>query len=720
MKFNPASATRFLFALLVVGAISTSVLGEKPDSKTAKKINWETANPAEIDLATIDIDRLDLSKETVKRIDLDKWDLSKIDVSKVKDPLSAKWIQKVLKEKKSLDKTLGSYRPGELEKLQQQNLHWLQKPPPLVEQKLSRNHTQSSVQIEKLAKQIDAVIESKLRESNGTFNPLTSDEQFVRRIYLDIAGRTPTAAEAQAFLLDRSANKRQALIDKLLLSPDYPSQMFNWVADMLRVRDLKSNQGENSSYQAWLMDQFTANRSWSKTVHDLMVAGGDLVTQPAVGWLVRDAGMPLDSLSNTLTTFLGANIACAQCHDHPFAAYTQRNFYELAAFFGSTSVPGKNVRGAPKVLKDRYHSVNDVSGKFLSLPDDYKYQDAKPGSQVEPAFPVLTDLAPSRSRSSPNALGREDFAGWLTNRRNEQFGATIANRLWGKAFGRAVMEPVTEMDNLDDPEKKHDPRLIHAIANLMQDLDFDLMAFQRVMFFTRAYQAQANPSPEFGDPYFFPGPTLRRMTAEQAWDSLATLAKGEAVNEHHRDRRTLTASYNVFKPGAVEAIEKGGKEHRLEFDTLIAEAGKMSERFVRESKDETGKRGKKADKGEGGANFARASERQQPEENKHFLRQFGQSPRELMDNATLEGSIPQVLMLMNSRQHEMLASADSYLMQGALKASRTEAERVDFVYLSFLSRRPSVAERAIISREKMDLNQLIWTLMNTREFIFVQ
>ena len=90
-----------------------------------------------------------------------------------------------------------------------------------------------------------------------------------------------------------------------------------------------------------------------------------------------------------------------------------------------------------------------------------------------------------------------------------------------------------------------------------------------------------------------------------------------------------------------------------------------------------------------------------------------------MDNATLEGSIPQALMLMNSKQHEMLADSDSYLMQGA-KASRTDTDRVDFVYLSFLSRRPSVAERAVIARDKMDLNQLIWTLMNTREFIFVQ
>lgn len=726
-----ASMLAFIFAP-AFGADSkkgkTKKKAEPEETGTEKKIDLLTADPATVDLSKIDPAKLDLTKESVKRIDLDKWDLSKIDTSKVKDPLAAKWIQKVVKEKAAREKTLGKYEPGELEKIQQQNLQWLRRPTPFKEPELTRAHRHAPEQIERAAKMIDEVVATKLRESNQDINPLATDEQFVRRIYLDVAGRIPTSEEVMAFLADNSQAKRRDLIDKLLLSEDYPSQMFNWLADMMRVRELKSNQGENDSYQAWLLDQVKANRPWSQTVCDMLTAEGDLVTAPAVGWLVRDSGMPLDSLANTLTTFMGGSVGCAQCHDHPINDYTQRNFYEMAAFFGSTDVPGKNVRGAPKVLKDRFHRVVSAPEKFLSLPDDYQYKDAAPGSRVTPAFAMLKQLAPRSTGSSEKPLGRQDFAGWMTNKKNEQFAATIANRLWGKAFGRAVMEPVTEMDDLDDKSKGHDPRLIHLIAGFMQSLDFDLMAFQRVIYNTRAYQAQASVTPEVGTPYHFPGPLVRRMTAGQAWDSLATLVEGDAVNNFHRDRRRLMWSYDVFKAGAIDAIaegdtsKKGGdKGKRIEFEQLISEAERMSAQLLREvSQGGEGRKGKKHDRGEssGGA-MARASERPQPEEDNHFIRQFGQSERELADAASTEGSVPQTLMLMNGDEHEMLASDNSHLMK-VVKHGRNDDERMELMYLSFLSRRPTGFERGFISREKISLSDLTWLLMNSREFIFVQ
>lgn len=702
---------------------------EPEETSTEKKIDLLTADPSKVDLATIDPSKLDLTKESVKRIDLDKWDLSLIDTSKVKDPLAAKWIQKVLKEKAAKEKTLSNYKPGELEKIQEENLKWLQRPAPLKEPELTRAHRHSTEQIECAAKMIDEVVTSKLSESKLAINPLTTDEQFIRRLYLDIAGRIPTTQETQAFLADNEPNKRRDLIDKLLLSQDYPSQMFNWLADMMRVRELKSNQGENDSYQAWLLDQVRANRSWSQSVYDMLTAEGDLVTTPAVGWLVRDSGMPLDSLANTLTTFMGASVGCAQCHDHPFNDYTQRNFYELAAFFGSTDIPGKNVRGAPKILKDRLHYAVSDPDKSLTFPDDYQYKDVAPGSKVTPAFAMMKQLAPRSSGSAAKPLGRHDFAGWMTNKKNEQFAATITNRLWGKAFGRAVMEPVTEMDDLDDKGKGHDPKLIHLIAGFMQSLDFDLMAFQRVIYNTRAYQARASVTPEVGTPYHFPGPLVRRMTVGQAWDSLVTLATGEGINDHQRDRRSLMWSYNVFKDGAIQAMEfgdndekskKGGdKGHRIEFAKLISEAEKMSAQLLSELSGVEGRRGKKQAQNAGGSALARASERPRPEEDSHFIRQFGQSERELADAASTEGSVPQTLMLMNGNEHEMLSSDDSHLMK-LVKHGRSDDERTELMYLSFLSRRPTAFERGFISREKVSLSDLTWLLMNTREFIFVQ
>lgn len=708
---------------------------DKPaDAAGGKLIDLLTADPKDVDLSKIDPARLDLTKDSVKKIDLNKWDLSLIDTSKVKDPLAAKWIIKVVRSKESRDKTMDKYNPGELEKAQEQNLQWLRRPAPFKEPELTRAHRHSFEQIERGAKMIDETLRAKLGESKQDLNPPASDEQFVRRIYLDIAGRIPTAAETQAFLADANATKRRDLIDKLLLSADYPSQMFNWIADMLRVKELKSNQGDTLSYQAWLMDQVTANRPWNQTVGDMLTAEGDLVTNPAVGWLVRDSGMPLDSLANTLTIFMGASVGCAQCHDHPFNDYTQRSFYEMAAFFGSTDIPGKNVRAAPKVLKNRYHRVTNAPDDFLTLPDDYKYDDAKPGSQVTPAFAMLKQLAPRATGTAKEPLGRKDFALWMTGKKNEQFAATIANRLWGKAFGRAVMEPVTEMDDLNDKTKGHDPRLIHLIAGFVQSLDFDLMAFQRVIYNTRAYQSRASVTPEVGAPYFFPGPLVRRMTAGQAWDSFVTLIKGEDVNDIQRDRRSLRWSYDVFKPGAMEALfiatgdeedkdkKKGGNKD-IELELVIKKAGEMSSDLMRELHEAQGggKKGKKRDEGnaDDGHSMARASERAQPAADDHFIRQFGQSERELADAGSNEGSVPQTLMLMNGQEHETLAAPDSHVMKVVAKG-HSESERTDLMYLSFFSRRPSMTERGLISQERIGPEELVWMLMNSREFIFVQ
>ena len=98
----------------------------------------------------------------------------------------------------------------------------------------------------------------------------------------------------------------------------------------------------------------------------------------------RDQDNAIRTSVETAYTVLGEDLYCAMCHDHPFNDYTQRSFYEMAAFFGSTDIPGKNVRAAPKVLKNRYHRVTNAPDDFLTLPDDYKYDDAKPGSQVTP------------------------------------------------------------------------------------------------------------------------------------------------------------------------------------------------------------------------------------------------------------------------------------------------------------------------------------------------
>jgi hypothetical protein len=394
------------------------------------------------------------------------------------------------------------------------------------------------------AGKVDELIQKSLKAAGKTSNPPAVEELLVRRLYLDVAGRVPTAGELMAYLADKTPDKRAKLIDSLLHSEGYNSQLFDWFSDMLRLRDEFSKGVKSYVYQEWIKDQIAANRHWDSLVYELMTAEGRISSTGPVGYLLRDRGMPLDNLSNTLTTFLGANVACAQCHDHPLASWTERNFYEMAAYFGATEQGFKKRNEFAKLIPDKKLAglltgpnnarVETISKVTTTFPKDYKYDDAKPGDVVHPRL-ITWDKADEKNPAylgaqtdKPEEL-RERFAVWLTHPENPRFATAIANRVWKKLFGLAVQEPVTDLDDL---KQAFNPELLAHLASEMKRVHFDLREFQRILLNTAAYQAQSSPTPNLeAGPYLFHGPVLRRMTGEQAWDSLLTLAVGPEVDK---------------------------------------------------------------------------------------------------------------------------------------------------------------------------------------------
>ncbi len=214
------------------------------------------------------------------------------------------------------------------------------------------------------AARIDMLVEAGLKQAEQKPNPLASDEQFVRRVFLDLAGRIPTREETLEFLDDTSLSKRAKLIDRLLNSPGYNSHLFNYFADMMRMTD-SANKVRYFTYQDWVKGQIADNVPWDKMVHAMMTADGRLLKNGATGYLLRDAGMRLDNLSLTLSTFLGANVSCAQCHDHPFADWTQRQFYEMAAFFGATDTFGARKSGKSETASLMRKAVASLDSRKL-------------------------------------------------------------------------------------------------------------------------------------------------------------------------------------------------------------------------------------------------------------------------------------------------------------------------------------------------------------------
>ena len=578
---------------------------------------------------------------------------------------------------------------------------------------------------------IDEIIQRDLQKHLQEPNPLVSDVEFVRRVYLDLIGRIPTVEELTEFLDAPGPNRRARLIDALLDSPGHESHMFNWLGDMLRVKDDYYRIGKTWTFHTWLKTQLRENRPWDELVHDMLTAEGRLGENGATAYLLRDASMPLDSLSNTLTTFLGANVACAQCHDHPFAKWTQRDFYEMASFFGSTAFERVDTRKPAITLRDeRFSKANLVTllqpnmervvfdgTRSTVFPEDYAYDDARPGDKVSPRFITWDDEKRDPvTRKRPQRL-RKHFADWIVSVENPRFAATVANRLWKKLFGVAVKEPVTDLDDFEDATN---PELLRFIAQLMKDVDFNLQDFQRIVLNTKTYQRQVSVTPPEGEAFRFQGPLLRRMTAEQTWDSIVLLLRGPEIDQLKTDHapRMKRLVFPFEFTHDRKGIEKD-RETIIEFaKTLLPEGGVSNGKGGRGLFMGAGKRRVRL---RGEDSWLRASELPQPMPPTHFLRVAGQSAREVADDGSTEGGITESLAMMNGEVTESLMT--SALVIGAARRQNTQVEQIAFLYRTCLSRLPREQDtkQCLAALDQgLDLGDIAWALLNSREFIFIQ
>lgn len=571
-----------------------------------------------------------------------------------------------------------------------------------------------------------------------------SDEQFVRRVYLDIAGRIPTYQEVTRFIDKSGKGKRAELIDELLVSDGFTSHFFNYLSDLLRIRsELTMNGGQglhSGAYHDWVKDQIRSNRGWDEITKELVTAEGTLWENPAVGYALTDLDMPLCNLSNTFTVFLGTEITCAQCHDHPFEEVYQMDFYRMAAFFGRVETgrldtqktklleqEAKRIQGEIAKLNlaskmGSGNSMGEIMGSFryavrdgevnrTKLPHDYKYDDGEPLEVVEPAT-YFGEIVELENYANPRAA----FGDWLTSKENPRFTINLVNRLWKFVFGLGQIEPVYNIPgHLDGQAQNY--KLLSYLESLMKDLDYDVKDFLRVLYNTEAYQREAcadSPTMAMIDKgrYHFPAPVLRRMSSEQMWDSLVALT---TENPESYQSRVLEDYRQLM---SVDFKSMSG-----------ADAVRFRDNFRSLSRASTGM--DPVDRRVGGQMMVRASEMSLPASDRHFLNTFGQSDKLLTQNANRLGSIPQVLMMMNGKlTNETLSDAQSQIMKNA-GSIRGKGDTVEAIFLSILSRYPTPEERSIAQRslkrdrkddsvEQAGYANLIWALLNTREFMFIQ
>ena len=600
------------------------------------------------------------------------------------------------------------------------------------------------------ARQIDGLLAKQLK-ANGfsSFNEPLPDDLFVRRVYLDIAGRIPTREEFLKFAESGRADKREALIDDLLLSPGYASNLFNYFADMYRLHASDFNNGVRMDpYMQWWRDQLKSNRPYDEIVVDMITAEGNVGQNPAAGFILRDTGMEFDAFSNFGQVMLGIDISCAQCHDHPFDEWTQGDFYQMAAFFGNTQrsirrygggmmsgsvtmMPNapedwqqqfqewayseKGVAPPPDNTSNRFRffvsalgwNVTDNETLETVLPHDFIGSGGKPNEVANPR--TLIGAAAKKGGKTR----REAVADWLTAPENPRFALVIANRMWERAFGRALVGPVSDFSD-GMIAKASQPEVLKFVTREMQRVDYDLREFMRILYNTRAYQSLAtNEEPDWVDAYYFQGPVLRRMRAEQAWDSMMVLANGPEIDaktgaDGSMYKKILNIDFNTASNEEVwEHYEAWQRNYGNRAATAVVsnETGDWTPTYVTDSQ-------------------LRASELQQPAPAASMLDTFGQSDRRITDEHNYDGSVPQVFALMNGTVTRQLTGSSSKVVDD-LEDLDGPDDKVRGVFFTMLNRFPSDDELKLGMDMIEDygdegISDLAWALMNSPEFLYVQ
>ncbi len=631
--------------------------------------------------------------------------------------------------------------------------------------------------VPQLTRRVDELVEAYHRAKGSRLNAPVGDEAFVRRVYLDVAGRIPTLAESTQFLGSKASDKRAKLIDTLLQSEAYVSHTFNWKADLLRLISRGIPGQPAWMYEDWVKESIRSGMDYDKFVRNLITAKGYLWENGAVGFYLRDLGMPLDHMSNLSRVFLGTRIECAQCHDHPYEPVTQRDFYQLTAYtygvsnlYSSAGYSTDNVKQWNKLLvlmKDANADEGlrqSVSGTIaplkrltrdtdhlLKYPETYANDVKARGTPVECRTP-FGDEAPA---SADNR--REAFADWLTSPRNPRFAKNISNRLWKRVMGMGLIEPVDSLSPVNRPEH---PELLEFLTESFARLGFDERAYLAVLLNSRVYQSESvRTPPEPGLPFTFQGPLLRRLSAEQLWDSLLTLLvedldarkplqgdQDSVIRERLVRLTNMTADelldlskkmaefrviqrkhsieVEVLKVALKQAKEKGDADAVRKIGQKQAKANAGFEQMKKAydtslptSKKETDPRWTKVS-----PLWVRASEIRTPIALGHFLRQFGQSDRREIDAFNKSPNLTHSLALMNGELTRSALEEKSYV-RSRLIPLNDKNERLQGAFLSILARRPTADEAArcqkLLQSSPTPEQDLLWALLNSPEFLFI-
>jgi hypothetical protein len=559
-----------------------------------------------------------------------------------------------------------------------------------------------------LHERIDRLIEAALARQLPGQAPAApaTDGEFLRRAWLDLAGMIPTAAEARAFLDDPSPYKRTALIDRLLEAPTYARRM-QQVFDVMLMERRPDLYVPSAPWREFLHRAFAEDRPYDVLVRQILSAdGSDPATRPAARFLLDREGDPNALTRDVGRLFLGMDLQCCQCHDHPLIdGFKQQQYYGLYAFLSRTVVVGgKEADGTIKpgsvaMLGEKAEgdvTFTSVFKKKVTHRTGPRVLEGKPVAEPPIAKGQEYLVPPDKDgkvRPVPAVSRRALLGPSLASPEDPAFARNIANRLWALMMGRGIVHPV---DLHHDANPPSNPELLDLLATQFVAMKYDIKAFLRELALTRAYQrsseAPPDSSPELAEPRYLAVAAVRPASPEQlAWgvmQAVGYLAAARAEAERRLDGIDPRMKVILGQDARRRALRAATVEERV-YDRLAPNVGT-------------------------------------------FVTYFGGVAGQPQDGAEGTSTVDQALFVTNGEPiRSWLNPAPGWLI-GRLSTTTDPSAVAEELYLSLLSRRPTADERSevadYLSRRAADpkkpgerlsaLRELAWGVLASTEFRF--
>ena len=429
----------------------------------------------------------------------------------------------------------------------------------------------------------------------------SSDHEFLRRVCLDLTGTIPSHDETVQFLGDSSANKREALIGRLLDDPRFAQHQADvWDLVFFGRNPPGYETDRRPGFQNWLKDQFAANVPYNQWAAQILKAEGNTVENGPPMFFVQYRHQPEDASEAVSQIFLGVQLQCARCHDHPYEPWKQLDFYGMAAFLARLEVVTVAQKDNRPVFAIGEKNLGEV--RFTG-----SVKDAKPGDKgvpVKPKFLLGKDLdeptlpkdfkeekfGEKKVPPKPKFSRKDALAEWVTKADNPFFARAVANRVWAQFLGRGVIHPI---DNMSETNKPTHPKLLDALTRGLVEHKFDLKWYVREIVSSEAYQLSGRGNGE-PMPEWFQHARSRPLSAEELVESWQVATGFLAVETNKKDDsrfRPLGRDYLIQffgNPTTGTGDFQGGLKEHLYLNngplgTMIGVKGGLAE-FVGDAK----------------------------------------------------------------------------------------------------------------------------------------